>query len=431
MAETEIHKERAHARLAPSSSHRWWHCPGSIPMSDGIEQTSSVFADEGTAAHELGSLCLINGQDASRYLGDFININAESRGDLIKKANPSGKLHEVSEEMVDGVQEYIDHVRSLWGDDRDKVEVDIEKRLDMTHIHEGIFGTGDALVFQIEESHLHIVDLKYGKGVVVEVEDNPQLMLYGAGAARRYHNRNPEQVTITIVQPRAPHKDGSVRSVTCDVLDLFQFETEIAEAGKRVDTATLTFKEGPTDEWVGAYLHSGDHCQFCPAEPTCPAYRQDVLTSAMAEFDDEGDVVLPEPSKLTDDQRAQALSATDRIKNWVKAVQEFEHAQALAGNMCPGFKLVNGRATRKWKDEGNLLDDLTLMHGLDDDQIYVEPKPPALKSPPQLEKTLGKKAFAAEFTDLVVKRSSTTNLVPISDPRPAVKLDAASEFTED
>lgn len=433
---TQIHKERAHARLAPSSSHRWWHCPGSIALSDGIESASSVFADEGTAAHELGSLCLENGKNAGDYLGDWVNIHATSRGDLIKLANPAGNLHEVTEEMVDGVQEYIDHVRGLFlpdpnGEwDPEKFIVDIEKRLDMTHIHEGIFGTGDALVYDVASKHLHIVDLKYGKGVVVEVKDNPQLMLYGAGAAARYHNHNVETITITIVQPRAPHKDGAVRSITCDVLDLFQFEAEIAEAGKRVDTATLTLKGKVTPDWEKAYLSAGDHCTFCPAQPKCPAAQNSALAGAMAEFDDEGNIALPDPTGLTDEQRQRALSATDQIKNWLKAVQEHEHKRALQGDICPGFKLVNGRATRKWKDEENLEDDLTLMWGIDPEVIHNPPAPPKLKSPAQLEKSVGKKEFATFASELVVKKSSTTNLVPESDPRPAVKVDAASEFSE-
>jgi hypothetical protein len=401
------HKPK-HARLAPSAAHRWIECPGSVRMSEGIEAKSSVYANEGTAAHALAALCLRDGRDAEHYAGQIIN----TEGTLFMPESPLGDNNDrfiIDEEMVEGVQIYLDHVRKFSADG---AEIDVEQRLDLTHVHEQCFGTGDAVVYQPAAEHLHVFDLKYGKGVAVEVDGNPQLLTYGSGAVRRYHNRPLKNVTLHVVQPRVPHKDGPVRSKDYDILDLLEFESSLAKA------ALAT-------ERVDAPLRAGEWCRFCPALAICSAAREKAARLALKEFASvDGDPM--DPHMLEGEALAKVLTEADYILSWVKAVQEYAHAEAVAGRCPPGFKLVAKRATRKWKgDESEIKGVLAIDYDLADEDMLTEPK---LKSPAQIEKVVGKKAFAEIEAKLVEKVSAGTNLVPVHDPRPAVKTEGVSDF---
>lgn len=407
---TQAHTTRAHARLAPSAAHRWIECPGSVRLSEGIPNETSSFAAEGTAAHEVCAKCLQDGVDAATFAGMFVDVKNGAIVETPEDTNDENRFFEVTEEMVDAVQMYVDHVNSLA---TTGASVDVEQRLDMTHLHPGIFGTGDATV--LVDGHLHVCDFKYGKGVAVDADDNPQLLLYAAGAARRHHNAQISRLTMHIIQPRAPHNAGPVRSYEMDLLDLFEFEDRLALAAAETDKPDAAFKAG---EW----------CRFCPAQPICPTVRVARLSAAADEFGDVGEpITLTPPGGLSPERLGNVLKEADMIGNYVKAVQEYAHAQACNGNMPEGFKLVAKRAIRKWVNEeaakGALYD-----LGATNDDILTEPK---LKSPAQLEKLFpGKnaKARGEAMADLVVKQSSGLNLAPIEDPRPAVKADAASEF---
>lgn len=413
------HSDRAHATLAPSAAHRWINCPGSVRESKGIEETSSSFANEGTAAHELASLCLKQGFDTERFADYVIDITKETPGEMFTETmvDVNGMTRfQVDEEMVHGVQEYVDHVRDLVNAAKGEVKLDVEQRLDMTHIHPDIWGTGDATVYDEQADHLHVIDLKYGKGVAVDVEENWQLITYGAGAAKRYHNRGLKGITLWVVQPRAAHKSGkTIRDWEMHPLDLMDFEAELSEAAKKT--------EDPDAE-----LKPGDWCKFCPAGPTCEVRRAAAKQAAMLEFDDQSSV-LPVVEKMSPGMLADVLADAEFIGAWVKSVQEYAHDQAMAGKGPPGWKLVPKRAIRRWKDPDEAKFALEL-EGLEHDQIYAEPK---LKSAPAIEKLMGKKPFKAAFGDektgeFIVKRSSGLNLVPDSDPRPAAKADGLKEF---
>lgn len=402
------HTQRAHARLAPSSAHRWMHCPGSIRASDGIPEKSSVFAAEGTAAHELCSHCLTNKLDAGQFLGVVIDIEASGPGAMFSNKPPAdGKTRfEVDEEMVDAVQVYLDTVRAHQVGEH---ETEVEQRLDMTHVHPEIFGTGDATVYA--GGHLHVFDFKYGKGVVVDPTDNPQLLLYGAGAVRRHHNRPLSAMTLHVVQPRAG--GNPVKSWETDIVDLLEWEGTLRAAALATEA----------DD---APLAAGDWCRFCPAKPVCPTMREKVMNLAEAEFgsDGEGEIShLADPSSLPGEKVAALLRNASLIKDWFRAVEEFAHAEASDGRCPPGFKLVAKRPSRKWKDEEAALKYLRA-YGMEDADLHVDPK---MKSPAQVEKTVGRKN-ASDIEHLWVKESSGTNLVPDEDPRPPSKADAESEF---
>lgn len=406
------HASRAHARLAPSAAHRWISCAGSVRMAEAAGGSKgSTYAAEGTAAHELAAMCLKGGYDADKFLGWVVDVETSTIA-LFEEEPDNETTFEVDEEMVEGVQMYLDAVRSLIPK-KGPYELDVEQRLDMTHIHDGIFGTGDTVLYQIAVGRLHVIDLKYGRGVAVEPEENPQLMLYGAGAARRYHNRVLNEVVLHIVQPRAPHPHGPIRSWQTDAITLMEFEDVLRERA-----AATQAPDAP--------LVAGEWCRFCPALATCPAARQKAFDSALSEFAEE-DATPPAPEALNSEQIAAVLGEAEFIGNWVKAVQVYAHAEAVAGRCPPGYKLVPKRATRKWIDEKEAEETLFYAEGLSNDVIYTEPE---LKSPAQVEKAIGKKRFKAIEADLVVKVSSGTNLVPLSDVRSSVRTEAAVDFAD-
>jgi hypothetical protein len=382
-------------------------------MTEGMANTSSVFAAEGTAAHELAAHCLTNGFDANRFDGYVIDITANDAGRFLKPGAPLGEGNtrfEVDEEMADSVQLYLDYVRAEIDKAGKGAEWEVETRLDMRHVHPDIFGTGDTVLFVPKAKWLHIFDFKYGRGVVVEVDDNPQLLTYATGVAHRFHNRQIEGITCHIVQPRAPHTDGPIRSSQVDLVTLLEFEDELGKAARATESPDAPRIPG---EW----------CTFCPALAVCPEARGKATAAALDQFKDEDTGELVHPSALGPEHMAEVLAEADYILAWVKSVQSYAHEQACAGNMPTGYKLVQKRAMRRWRDEDEARAELAVI--FDEDDILTEPK---LKSPAQLEKVCGKKRFEQIAEALVHKVSSGTNLVPVSDPRPAAKNAGMEDF---
>lgn len=421
------HSARKHAKLSPSAAHRWSACPGSVRLSAGIESKSSIFADEGSAAHQLAERCLTDGTDPVEWLGGHVDI----RTGAVCGARPKGPpeqpgCFEVTDEMVDAVQLYVDTVREHVGAGD---EVEYEAKLDLRHIPGMEFGTGDCVIFSEQKRSLTIIDLKYGRGVPVDVKSNEQLRAYALGAAKRFHNRGVETITTIIVQPRCPHPDGPVRSETIDIVDLIEFRVDLEAKAKATEA-----NDAP--------LVPGDHCGFCPAKAICPALRARVRAVAELEFgpavgsqgttpgvtapgDEVTETVRPAPGNLSPDEMARVLREADLIKGWLKAVEERANAMAREGSPPTGFKLVAGRATRRWRHEDDaIVTHLEMTCNMDDRDIYTEPK---LKSPAQIEKVLGSKR-KGEIAGLIVSKASGTLLVPVEDPRPPVKADAEDEF---
>lgn len=397
----DAHSSRAHARLSPSGAHRWANCPGSVRLSEGIPNTSSIFADEGTAAHTLAEHCLASSTPAVDCLGGHVDVNT---GRVSKNPGEGNRIFTIGEEMVDAVQVYCDTVNSLI---EDGDEVEFEAKLDLRHIPGMEFGTGDCVIYKPATRRLIIADFKYGRGVPVEAEDNPQTRAYALGASQRFHNRGVEWVESVIVQPRCPHPAGSVRREGIDALTLVEF---------RMELESLALRTVEPD----AELNPGEWCKFCPAAPTCPALRGKVLSVAQMEFSEEPPVV----DEMSLDEMAAVMRHVGIVKDWIKRVEERAHRLATDGTPPTGFKLVWSRATRKWRDEDEAKAHLAAVLDLSEDDIYVEPK---MRSPAQIEKVLGSKR-KGEIKPLVVSRSSGTILVSADDPRPAVKADAEDEF---
>lgn len=372
-------------------------CPASIRMSEGIPSRSSVYADEGTAAHQLAERCLRERQNPWRFIGQTETVN--------------GQPWEITEEMAEAVQVFIDCIRGPNGAMQEGDHLLIERRFDLSSVHPGMFGTNDACVISPSRRTLFVFDYKHGKGHAVEARGNPQLRYYGLGALLNAAGGGGiERLVLTIVQPRAPHRDGPIRSEEIDILDLLDWAGEL----KRAAVAT----EDPF-----APLAAGDHCLFCPASAVCPALQKRALTEAAADFDGADIRVPADPSTLSMDQIVRVLNAADLIDGWVAAVRAHALHLAESGTEVPGYKLVPKRATRRWRDEAEVPTAEAVLHVPHDD-LYVR----KLKSPAQIEKLLPRERRHL-LEPLVEKISSGVNLVRDDDARPAQAPSAIADFS--
>jgi hypothetical protein len=378
----------AHAKLSASGSHRWLACPASVTAEQGLPETSSSFANEGTAAHELAEIVLRTPQDdCAQWIGRVL---------------PDTKWT-VDQEMADHVQQYVDYISyHVYKDSYAAYEV----RIDFSDWIPGGFGTCDAML--ITGNTLHIIDLKYGKGVPVSPIENTQAMLYALGAyvdARGIVDI--KQVQITIVQPRI--FDGEPQSWTISVEDLLRW----GEWAKQRAEACLE----PNAEFV-----PGDkQCQWCKAKPTCKALATMTEQTIMAEFEDIStpDALTP-VNRMTDAQIAEVLRAKALISSWLEAVEDRVVERLTEGEGFPGYKLVAGKANRRWSDETQAGVALFEMIG---DAAYTQ----KLLSPTQAEKVLGR-VRAQEIASLVFKPQGAPTLVVESDPRPSVGGISADDF---
>jgi hypothetical protein len=391
------HSTRQHAVFSPSAAHRWMECPGSIRLCADVPRETSFAADEGTAAHQLAATCLFSGRDPIDYLGEPITVE--------------GAVFPITEGMCEAVQVYLDYVRSFVALG---YTLTAEARLDLGHLSPGQFGTGDAVLYSDKLCHLVVTDLKYGRFVVVDVEDNPQLLSYASGAASAFSefDQQIKRITLAIVQPRAPGQ--AVRSWDITIPDLQAFELDFKQA---------VWEASQPD----APLAAGEWCRFCPATATCPEFRHLALRLAQAEFDTTmsvpATVTLPDPTTLDPTQLGHILAAADLIEEWIAAVNRHALAQALKGEIPAGYKLVRKNTLRRWVDEQKAAQALTTLYDLDVDSLWVS----KLLSPAQAEKMLPKDARAS-LTPLITRPDGDATLAPLSDKRPALNVDAKKEF---
>ena len=374
-----------HSEFGASSAYRWMACPGSVSMSRGVPNTSSVYAEEGTAAHEMGELAIKAGKPASAYVG----------------AKASNGV-EYTEEMAEAVQVYVDWALGMvqetddWG---------LERRGSLERLHPPapMFGTADFVLYRRAEKLLVIGDYKHGQGVPVEVANKSQLRYYALAQLLGLPDDAPcERVDAYIIQPRAPHADGPVRCESFRPGDLLDYAADLIDGVE----AALT---------PDAKLVPGGHCRFCPALALCPAKRDSVLSAAQDEFNPPA---LRDVRLLTAEQVGELLVRAGELDNWVTALRAQAQELLAAGQPVPGWKLVAKRAIRKWACDAE-----TVAARLPGADIW---EAPAIKSPAQIEKLVGKKAFPA---DLVAAVSSGETLAPAADKRPAVAAQtAADEF---
>ena len=371
----QIITEPAHAKLSASGAHRWALCAGSRKAEEGVPDTTSPAAAEGTIAHELASETLIHGDHRLDHYED--------------------------QEMAEFVREYTDFCRQISKGADTKL---IEHRVDFSDFVPGGFGTGDFI--SIKDRHADLVDLKYGIGVRVSAQNNLQGLCYSLGTQSDFGwIYEIDTITFTIVQPRLNHIDSWTISVP--------------ELLKRGEWLKQRAEEAMTDD--APRTPGESQCRWCKAKATCPALQQLTADTLMVEFDDISEATNPDA--LTEEQLSNALSNKALIIGWLEAVEKTARAKLESGEAFPGWKLVAGRANRRWADEDKAL--AALVGILGDPDLATTTK---VLSPAQAEKALGK-AKKAEIADLITTPTGAPTLAPVDDPRPAVGV-SIDDFEE-
>lgn len=366
-----------HAILSASGAYRWLKCTPSARLERQFKDEQSPYAAEGTRAHAAAEQMLTKELFTDKKV-------AEPKFD--------------DKEMELAVQRYVDICmeKAIAAKKRTPdADIQVEARVDFSRwVPEG-FGTGDMVI--VADDTLEIVDLKYGKGVPVSAEGNPQMRLYALGA----YEANSllydiKTIRMTIVQPRL----DSVNSDEMSVEDLIAWGDSIK------DTAKLAY-DGEGE------CQAGDHCGFCKARHLCRALSNVCLD----EFYKHGG---KKTSLLLDTEVAEVLDMADMIIKWAKDVQNYAFDQAVnEGKNWPGYKLVEGRSSRKITNAEEaakaLLDaDFTA------EDIY---KPQELRGITDLTKLVGKKKLIDTIGEFIEKPPGKPTLVPLSDKRAPLELD--------
>lgn len=372
-----------HALLSASSSKRWLNCAPSARLEEQFgREDAGPYAEEGTAAHALAEhkvkKCLR--RRSKRPVSDY----------------QCDEMEECTDEYASYVMEQVELAKQ---DCKDPVVL-IEQRLDYSaYVPEG-FGTGDLLI--VADKTLTVIDLKYGKGVAVDAEWNPQMMLYGLGALELFDAiYDIDTVRMTIYQPRL----GSVSTWEISVSDLMAWvETEL-----KPKVQLAIHGEGE--------FHCGSWCRFCKAKNTCRARAEEYLRLAQMEF--------KPPALLSDEEIAEVLKVADELAKWSADVYAFATDEAITyGKKWTGFKLVEGRSNRKYTDEEEVAEAAKAAGYTD---IYKK----SLVGITEMEKLMGKKKFAEVLGKLVYKPQGKITLVTESDKRQEIQTATAeADFKE-
>lgn len=393
MAKKLMTIEKDHAKLSPSGASRWLVCHPSANLEAQFPDKSSEAADEGTFAHGLGELKI-------RVALGLVSLEAyeDCLVNLKKSKYWSEDMTYYTNEYRDFVVERFLRAKTISSD----AIILLETKLDLrAYIPEG-FGTGDVII--IYDGVLEIIDLKYGKGVEVQCEENKQMMIYGLGALEAYgFVYEIEKVIMTIYQPRLEN----ISDYTLDSQALLNWGE-----GFLKPRALLAYNgEG---EFV-----AGKHCGFCKAKPRCRKLAEENLRLAALDFAD--------PNLLSDKELAEVLSQSDVFKNWLGAVETYCLSEALSGREIRGFKLVEGRSNRAYSDSSLVVKTL-VEKGIDEALLYER----KILGITAMEKTLSKKVFNEFVGDLIIKPQGKPALVPWDDKRPVFegKASAESDFAD-
>lgn len=372
----------AHSALGPSAAHRWKACPGSVnaerlfrlanPDSDG----SSPYAEEGTRAHELAERLLLNPE--LPLPGDEIDT-----------------MDDV--DMLRHCLRYRDYC--LAQTTSNSIDL-VERRVKMPAIHKDCFGTVDFSTYNPSYQHLHTIDLKYGQGLFVDVEENPQAMMYAEGVRQylydKYHHK-VRHFTIHIFQPRA--RSGE---------NIASYQFSAAKLNDFVHETHLQALATETD--VDVYNPGDKQCQWCAANP-CNSRAEQMDKLFASEFDDVDDLVLSMAERsplLSDEDVASWLHKAKAVKSFIAKIESIAYERAMSDTPIPGFKLVAGRGSYRPVN-------IEAMEFIVGDALYKEPE---IRSKSDLKKQLGSESFKA-IERFYKKQPGKPSLVVFDDPRPA------------
>ena len=392
-----------HYKYSPSGSAKWINCHKALELEAQMpEEKDSVYAAEGTAAHTLAEKCLTKKMDAADLLGTK----------LVEKEME----FEVTEEMSEAVQIYLDKVRSLI---KPGSVYGFETQFRLNFVSPDLGGTSDCFVYNPDEKTVYVIDYKYGKGVEVFPENNSQMMIYAIGALYEIYEKYIDKVNkkfesiknikLIIVQPRIYGREKIKEwSLTLNELRQWSFYT-LRPAVKANESEDKKFCVG-------------SHCRWCKAAALCPAKAEAAAALAKTDFHNP---VLPDIASLTAEDISKVLTASAMIASWAKQVESYAHFAMEHGKKIPGYKLVRKSTNRKWKDENEAAIQLEMMVG----DVAYERK---LLSIAKIEKIL--KAHKIDpkkcLNGMWVKPEGRTAIASESDRRPEA-APAASEFLVD
>ena len=369
-----------HALLSASGAHRWLHCTGSPLLENDFPDSTSVYAQEGTLAHELCELKLMV------YTGEITKRKLTSMKNKLMKSDLW------QPEMESTSEAYLDYIKDITMSYTVKPVILTEKRVDFSkYVPEG-FGTADCLI--LAGDTLHVIDYKHGKGVVVDADHNPQMMLYALGAMSELSLLYRfKYVHMTIVQPRV--NNISEFTMTAD---------ELIEWGEKV----VKPKAEAAISGKGEF-EAGDWCRFCRAKQQCKT-RYESNDSLYSELS-----VQHDPRLITLAELGDYLKRGKDMAAWLEDMKEYALSESLAGADVPGWKAVEGRGSRAFTDTDEAVDTL-IKNGIDESVLYER----RVLTLAQMEKAVGKKAFGELVGDLVIKNPGKPTLVEESDKRPRI-----------
>lgn len=388
-----------HAILSASGAHRWLNCPPSARWEGDLHEIgSSIFAEEGTAAHAVAEL------ELNYRLGNITDFAYDQAFDELKEKyatyyGPS--MQEYIDAYVDEVMAQVQMAAEKFGEDRTILFT--ERRLNFSSWVPEAFGTGDVVL--ITPEYLEIIDLKYGKGVPVSAENNPQLKLYALGAYNDFGLIYEfDMVRTTIIQPRL----DAVSSASYTVETLLDWGEGIKPIAQQAFEGKGEFK-------------AGEHCRFCKARTQCRARGRYMLELA--------DEFQAKPAEqLTPSEMSRILERSADITGWIKEITEYALKEALTGVQWPGYKVVEGRSNRAITDEQKAVEAFK-QAGVPEALLYER----KLISLTKMEEEFGKKKVSELIGGLIEKPQGKPTLVPVSDKRPEMLLavSAAEDFAND
>ena len=410
-----------HAQFSPSSSERWLTCPGSIAITKDIPSSgSSKYADEGTAAHNLGMRALTYGHPCQFWLGEEFQVG--------------NSIFTFTQEMCDYVQVYVDEVNARVEGGTLMVEQRVWFSDTIGVADQG--GTSDAIILAKSLRTLQVGDLKYGMGVRVEAKENTQMMTYAVAVLETYDAimEDVEEVTLFIAQPRLDHID----EWTCSVAHLREHAKRMRAAAVKANDAVALYVEGfvvPSEY----FAVSEDGCRWCPAKATCDAYRKHVSALVFDDFE-----VLEDPSILevtgkpavpAGEKLGQLYGVLDLIEDWCRGVRSEIERMVFAGMEVIGpdgerMKLVEGKAgNRAWQDSDAAK---AVLAGLLPPDKYLKPQEiitPAVAD--KLFKKDARKTWNDMLAPLIVQKKGAAKVTLGSDPAPPYSPEASESEFED
>ena len=388
----------AHAILSPSSAKRWINCPPSARINAEAPQKDTVYTREGTLAHAICELKarkhFLTGIGPKKYKAAMDKFRADELW---------------QDEMEGHTDTYLEALKDIAAQYSEAPHVALEVKVDFSeYVPEG-FGTADCLMIGpvegVKGDVLHVIDFKYGKGVEVTAEDNPQMMLYALGALMDYSAiYDIDEVRMTIVQPRIKREP---ESWSLKALSLINWANCVVEpAAKLAMAGEGEFQEG---EW----------CRFCAIRGSCRERARANLEAAQLDF--------KEPPELSDVEVGEALTLGQRLKQWLSDLEEYALNACLDGREIDGWKAVAGRSVRAWTDQEAAFA-AARAAGIPEEMLY-ERKPVTLAA---LEKIMGKKPFAEALGGFVTTPPGKPTLARADDKRKAItnRPNAEDDFKE-